>query len=289
MQTLDVTNRTGVSHGSPISRLQPNVSNPAGTARALFGRREGTTPVASYAAAFVSLSPVGGGVLDAPWSYDRRGRLAADVGRDRLHPRHPRCARLASTTQRMQSRGRSPRSISHGRTGVVLHPTPGGRGSPPLRYEWEGFGVQTASSVDRTRGVGDAAPYGRFVYFALRHITKGHSPRTIWCGRTDVILHPRPGGRGSPPLRLRGKHPHLTHVGINPSVAAQCAATAPLLGEPRVGGDGWPCASVYRGTRRFGATRTRAIYAQSPRGCAGFFRFTLPPAAFCPCAGRGRW
>ena len=76
------------------SRPPPNASNPAGTARAPFVRREGIAPAESYAAAFVSRPAVGGGVLDAPCSRDRRAGLDADVGLGRLRPRHPRCASL---------------------------------------------------------------------------------------------------------------------------------------------------------------------------------------------------
>ena len=43
----------------------------------------------------VPLTPVRGGVLDAPRSRDCRGGLDADVGRGRWHPRHPRRARLS--------------------------------------------------------------------------------------------------------------------------------------------------------------------------------------------------
>ena len=39
-----------------------------------------------------------------------------------------------STAQRMQSRGHSPRTFLYGRTDVFRRPTPGGRGSPPLRW-----------------------------------------------------------------------------------------------------------------------------------------------------------
>ena len=52
------------------------------------------THVTSYAATFVSLSPVRGGVLDAPRLRDCRGWLGAPVRRDRWHPCFPRCARL---------------------------------------------------------------------------------------------------------------------------------------------------------------------------------------------------
>ena len=69
------------------------------------------TPVALYAASPVSLSPVGCTVLGAPWSRDRRAALDAPARRDQPRSRRPRCARLASTTPRMQSRGHSPRTI----------------------------------------------------------------------------------------------------------------------------------------------------------------------------------
>ena len=66
---------------------------------------------------------------------DCRAGLDASVRPDLFYPRFPRCARLASTTQRMQSRGRSPRTIgrrvvtasgsSHPAT-FVSHPAVGG-------------------------------------------------------------------------------------------------------------------------------------------------------------------
>ena len=48
-----------------------------------------------------------------------------------------------STAQRMQFRGHSPRTILYGRTHVVHHPRPGGRGSPPLRCEVGRFRLGT--------------------------------------------------------------------------------------------------------------------------------------------------
>ena len=90
-------------------------------------------PVTLYAKTFVSQPPVGCTVLGAPWSRDRRGNVGADGRRDRLYPCFLRRACLASAAQRIRSRGRSPRTIFYGRTNVILSPTPGGRGSPPLR------------------------------------------------------------------------------------------------------------------------------------------------------------
>ena len=151
-----VTDCTRVYHGAPALRPPPNVCYPAGTARAPFVRRGATASVASYAAAYVSHPPVGGGVLDAPCSRDRWGGLDALVRRGQPHPRRPRCARLASTTQRIQSRGHRPRTIFYGRTHVVRRPTPGGRGSPPLRwvgsvYGQRGCGAPTSASTPQSR------------------------------------------------------------------------------------------------------------------------------------------
>ena len=127
-------------------------------------------------------------------------------------PAFPTVRPLPSTTQRIQSRGHSPRTILYGRIDVVLQPRPGGRGSPPLRRAVEGVSVQPASFVDRRRGVEDAAPYGQFVYFTFRHATQGRSPRTISHGRTEVVRPPTPGGRGSPPLRRAGRFRRKPHI-----------------------------------------------------------------------------
>ena len=80
---------------------------------------------------YVTHPPVRGGVLDAPWSCDHRADLYAPVRRAQFYPCLPRRARLASTAQRIISRGHSPRTILYVRTHVIHHPTPGGRGSPP--------------------------------------------------------------------------------------------------------------------------------------------------------------
>ena len=63
---------------------------------------------------YVSLMPVRGGVLDAPWSCDHRADLYAPVRRAQFYPCLPRRARLASTAQRIISRGHSPRTIFTG-------------------------------------------------------------------------------------------------------------------------------------------------------------------------------
>ena len=81
---------------------------------------------------YVSLTPVRGGVLDAPRSRDCRAALDASVWLDRWHPRHPRCFRLSSTAQSIISRGHRPRTIwATRRTDVVRHPAEGASRTPP--------------------------------------------------------------------------------------------------------------------------------------------------------------
>ena len=123
-----------------------------------------TASVTFHAETFVSLSPVGCTVLGAPWLRDCRGNVGADGRRARQHPRYLRCAHLASITQRIQSRG--------------------------------------------------------------------HSPRTIFTGAPTLFVHPRREGVEALPYGVVGRHPHLTHVVLNPSVTARSAVTAPLSGEP---------------------------------------------------------
>ena len=94
-------------------RPPPNVCNPAGTARApLVRRREPRPPCHSRSVRYAPA--VGGGVLDAPRSRDRRAALDAHVRRDRPHPWHPRCVNRALTDQRFIFRGHSPRTICTG-------------------------------------------------------------------------------------------------------------------------------------------------------------------------------
>ena len=106
-----------------------------------------------HAATFVSLLPVGCTVLGAPRLSDWRGNVGADGRRGRFCPRFPRRARLASTAQRMQFRGHSPRTIFTG--APTLHqPLSHGamrRDSSPFRgaEAWEEVcGVYASASHD---------------------------------------------------------------------------------------------------------------------------------------------
>ena len=58
----------------------------------------------------------------------RRNRWAWPIA-----PAFPTVRTVTSASTRIRSRGHSPRTILYGRTHVIHHPTPGGRGSPPLQ------------------------------------------------------------------------------------------------------------------------------------------------------------
>ena len=109
--------------------------------------------------------------------------------------------------------------------GYTRHPT----SAPALALRT--FGVTVCNCVS-TGAYGNV----RFHTYSIPRAQPAH--RFVWA--SDVVLHPRPGGRGSPPLRCEVRwlmgdvitpHPPCT----NPSVTAQSAATAPLSGEPRGG------------------------------------------------------
>ena len=127
-----VTDCTRVYNGAPASVHNLTYAIPrAQPAHHLWGVGN---HICCHTRCSVRLAPtVRGGVLDAPWLRDCRAALDAPAQRDQTHPRHQRCARLASTTQRMKSRGHSPRTFFTGAPTLFIPPTPGGRGSPPLR------------------------------------------------------------------------------------------------------------------------------------------------------------
>ena len=114
-----------------------------------------STPVTLYAARPVSLPPVRGGVLDAPRLRDRRADLYAPAQRDQPRRRFPRCAILASATQRMQSRGHSPRTIGAARR----------------------CGKPTLSVHPRRAGV-EARPYGGWLRGLTYNVIAPHLRRT---------------------------------------------------------------------------------------------------------------
>ena len=103
---------------------------------------------------------VGGGVLDAPRSRDCRGGLYAPAQPAQPHPRHPRCAHLASTTQRIQSRGHSPRTISYGRPTLSVDPRREGVEARP--YDgWRGIRISPTLHQPLSHGASrrDSSPF----------------------------------------------------------------------------------------------------------------------------------
>ena len=119
---------------------------------------------------------------------------------DRQRPRHPRSARFASTTQRMQSRGHSPRTISYGRP------------------RW--------SVIPRREGV-EALPYGCGEGIRLSPAPPSTPQSRREAPRQLPFQGSREGG-----VRAHPRYP-FTLAARNPSVTALCAVTAPLAGEPR--------------------------------------------------------
>ena len=76
------------------------------------------------------------------------------------------------------------------RNNVARQPAPGGRGSPPLRYEWEGGRAEPALSIDRRRRTEDGAPYD-----ARRNVQQ----------QTDVVRPPTEGASRTPPPTVVAK------------------------------------------------------------------------------------
>ena len=108
------------------------------------------------------LLPVRGGVPDAPRLCDRRAALDASVRRDQLRPRFPRRSRLASATQRIQSRGHSTRTIFTGAPTSSFHQRREGVEALPYcvsgRFQHETAVARPPGRVRRTRLTCPAAP-----------------------------------------------------------------------------------------------------------------------------------
>ena len=136
---------------------------------------------------------------------DYRVVLDASARRDWQHPLFQRCARLASTAQRIISRASQPVHHWYGRANVAFPPTPGGRGRPPLRRIGR-VGAQNATSpVDRRREwVGRASR----VSHATRHPTQGASrtpPLTVVARRRYQHRNKRMRKCRKPPPTLKGE------------------------------------------------------------------------------------
>ena len=93
---------------------------------------------------YVSLTPVRGGVLDAPWLRNCRGEVGASARPDQPHPRHPRCARFRPPPNICNPAGTARAPFCTGAPTLSVHPRRAGVEDKPLR--WVGC-VQPPSSV----------------------------------------------------------------------------------------------------------------------------------------------
>ena len=80
------------------------------------------TPVTLYAASPVTLTPVSGGVPDAPCSRDRRAALVASVRPDQPRPRHPRRTRLRPPPHVSYPAGAARAPFHTGEPTLSVHP-----------------------------------------------------------------------------------------------------------------------------------------------------------------------
>ncbi len=153
-----------------------------------------------------------------------RGGLVADVQRDRLQPRLLRCARLDSTTQRIQSRGHSPRTILYGR------PT---------------------SSFHRRRAGVEARPYGGCLRRLTGNVVSPHrrytNPSVTAQSAATAPLSGEPrGGRRCSPLRIC--LPRCAYRGFPPARKGQRPRRPAFARPPGWVGRGrlaWPAAPAF--------------------------------------------
>ncbi len=152
-------------------------------------------------------------------------------------------------------------------TVVFLAPVRGGVLDAPRLRDCRGGGCgwsawPIATAVDAARSLLSSAQRMRF---------RGHSPRTISCGRTDVVRHPRPGGRESPPLRCIGKV--LACNRRLPSSGGGASGTPPLTGGLYTSRCGIQRAGTARapfqtGVQRYPYTDAGRAWKPAPTGCA---------------------
>ena len=118
----------------------------------------------------VFLSPVRGGVLDAPQSRDCRGALGAPARHDRPHPRHPRCARLCPPPSVSNPAGAARAPFYTGVRGCPSSQA-GRAWKPSPTVHWGCVSVQTASSSVRRKGRRGRRPLRVGVRRRSRHTT----------------------------------------------------------------------------------------------------------------------
>ena len=196
-----VTDCTRVYHGAPASVHNPTYAIPRAQPAHHFVRAWGNR-IRHVVCRSVRLAPARKGrrprhpAVAEPPGWVRRTRSAWPTA-----PTFPTVCPPSSTTPRMQFRGRSPRTISYGRTGVVLHPRPGGRGSPPLQCEWGMFRRGTGVIRRPKAGRRGRRPLRAVCILRVAACNVRAPPAHLFLRASEVVLHPKLGGRGSPPLR----------------------------------------------------------------------------------------
>ena len=142
-------------------------------------------------------------------------------------------------------------------------------------------GVLDAPRLRDCRGVGADGRRGRLRRRLMRRVRfcllpnvcdfAGTARAPISCGRTDVVRHPRPGGRESPPLRCIGKV--LACNRRLPSSGGGTSGTPPLTGGLYTSRCGIQRAGTARapfqtGVQRFPFTNAGRAWKPAPTGCA---------------------
>ena len=128
----------------------------------------GVYALASHdAVTFVPLTPVRGGVLDAPRSRDCRGGLNATVRLDRFCPHFPRCARFCSLLNGCNFAGTARAPFRTGAPTLSFIPGRAGVEARPYGVSGKVSACKRRRPVSGGRGVEDAAPYGVCVWVGV--------------------------------------------------------------------------------------------------------------------------
>ena len=136
---------------------------------------------------------------------------------------------VTSAAPRIISRGHRPRTIWAGAPTFSVHPRRAGVEARPYgglgRYQRRTGVVRRPKAGRRGRRPLRAVC---LLYVAAYNVRAQPAHHFLRAQSRCPSSH---AGRAWKPAPTR--HPHLTHVGTNPSVTPQCGATAPLSGEPR--------------------------------------------------------
>ena len=158
------------------------------------------TSVSHGADTYVSLTPVGGGVLDAPRSWECRGGVGADSRRGRLRRRLMRRVRLCLLPNVCDFAGtaRAPFLAGEPTSSVI----PGREGVEALPYGVLGRFWRVTGAFRRPKaGRRGRRPLRAVCLLQVAAFDVRAQPAHHFVRASEAVLHPRPGGRGSPPLR----------------------------------------------------------------------------------------